>query len=106
MFKLLKYNYINLNYINKMTVKFTLREVEGELFVNREELVGEMVKTLSDQKLLMGFALYGPRRIGKSSLLLEVRRRLRERKDIVPVYFSLWELDQGTIAEFNKELTA
>jgi len=89
-----------------MTVKFTLREVEGELFVNREGLVGEMVKTLSDPKLLMGFALYGPRRIGKSSLLLEVRRRLGEKKEIVPIYFSLWELDQGTIAEFNKELTA
>ena len=87
-------------------MRFTLREVQGKEFVNRAELVEEMVKTLSDPGLLMGFALYGPRRIGKSSILLEVRRRLKKKKNIVPVYFSLWELDQETVAEFNKELTA
>lgn len=87
-------------------MRFTLREVQGKEFVNRAELVEEMVKTLSDPGLLMGFALYGPRRIGKSSILLEVRRRLKKKKNIVPVYFSLWELDQETVVEFNKELTA
>jgi len=88
-----------------MDIKFTLMEAEGELFVNREQIVDEMVKTLSDPHLRMGFALYGSRRIGKSSIFLEVRRRLKKKPRIVPVYFNLWELYQRTLTEFNQEIS-
>lgn len=87
-------------------MKFTLKQATGEMFVDRKEIVNEMVKTLSDLDLGMGFALHGIRRIGKSSILLEVLRRLRKRKNIVPVYFDLWKLIEGTVVEFNKELTS
>lgn len=84
---------------------FTLRPVWGEDFLDREEILDEMVETLSSPGGRMGFALVGKRRMGKTSIFLEAVRRLRERKNIVPVYFSLWELVESTPGEFARELT-
>jgi len=83
---------------------FTLRPVWGEGFLDREELVAEMVDTLASPSQRMGFALVGKRRMGKTSIFLETERRLREEKGVVPVYFSLWELVEATPAEFAREL--
>ncbi len=41
---------------------FTLRPVDGEDFVDRDDSVEDMVATLSDKKSFMGFALYEKRR--------------------------------------------
>jgi len=84
---------------------FTLRAAKGKNFVNRRELADEMVKTLSDKKQLIGYALYGQRRIGKSSLFKEVKRRLDARNDVVVVYYSQWKKIEGTIAEFSQMLS-
>ncbi|MGY4707019.1 hypothetical protein ACVNPS_04605 [Candidatus Bipolaricaulota sp. J31] len=56
---------------------FTLRPVRGEAFLDREELVTEMVEALSSPTERTGFALMGKRRMGKTSVFLEVARRLR-----------------------------
>lgn len=53
----------------------------------------------------MGFALVGPRRVGKTSILMEVVRLLREKRGIVPIYFSLWELVERAVQEFVFVLT-
>ena len=39
---------------------------------------------------------------GKTSIFLEVRRRLREVEGVVPVYLSLWELVESTPEEFAR----
>ena len=83
---------------------FTLRPVYGEDFLDREELLQELVGTLTSPRESMGFALVGPRRMGKTSLLLETVRRLKEAPDVVPVYLSLWELVEGTPEELSREL--
>jgi len=83
---------------------FTLRPVYGEDFLDREELLEELVTTLSSPREEMGFALVGPRRMGKTSLFLETVRRLREVPGVVPVYLSLWELVEGTPEELSREL--
>lgn len=85
---------------------FTLKPICGKGFVNREELIKEMIWTLSQKDIQMGFALYGKRRMGKSSLFLEINRRLKEKKQIVPVYFSLWELVEYTIEEFVEKFSS
>ena len=54
---------------------------------------------------LDGFAIYGMRRVGKSSVFIEVARRLKENKKIVPVYFSVWRLSEFTVEEFCNLLT-
>ena len=83
---------------------FTLRPVWGEGFLDREELVAEMVETLSSPAQRVGFALVGKRRMGKTSIFLEVRRRLLEVEGVVPVYLSLWELVEPTPAEFARAM--
>ena len=89
-----------------MEPNFTLTEASGRLFVDREELVSEMVESLSEPRIRMGYALYGIRRIGKSSILLEVERRLAGKKGVVPVYFNVWDLDVKTVSEFVESLTS
>jgi len=84
---------------------FTLKPAIGDEFFDRTELISEMVNTLSEPKLRMGFALVGSRRVGKTSILMEVERLLKGKKGIVPVYFSLWELVERTVQEFIFVLT-
>ncbi len=79
--------------------------VEGTAFVNRKQLVDEVVSTLSNKRIRMGFAFYGKRRIGKTSLLKEVGRKLKAEKGIVVIYFSFWDLVDYNIEEFSKKFT-
>lgn len=84
---------------------FTLKPAVKENFINREDLLDEMVNTLIDERLDMGFALIGPRRVGKTSILLEVASRLKGKKKVVVVYFSVWDLVENTLREFSDQLT-
>jgi len=84
---------------------FTLEPVTGKGFVNREEIVNDMVRELSDKESNIGFAMYGSRRVGKSSIFKEVQRRLERENDIVTVYLNIWNLLDETILEFSKTLT-
>jgi len=64
-----------------------------------------MIATLTDKHVRMGFALVGPRRIGKTSILKEVAARLGDRDDIAVIYFSLWDLIEHRALEFCNRLT-
>lgn len=86
-------------------MKFTLKPAIKENFINREDLLNEMVTTLVDERLDMGFALIGPRRVGKTSILLEVANRLKSRKKVIVAYFSVWDLVENTLREFSNQLT-
>jgi len=87
-----------------MEPQFTLTEASGSLFVNRDKLVSEMVRSLSTPEIRMGYALYGIRRIGKSSIMREVENKLKRKKGVVPVYVNLWDLDVKTVPEFVESL--
>jgi len=84
---------------------FTLQPAVGEFFVYRKAILEEMISTLSAEDLLMGFALVGNRRMGKSSIFQEVCRQLSNKKDIIPVYFSFWSLIEKSVEEFCRILT-
>lgn len=86
-------------------MRFTLRPAVKDNFINREDLLNEMVNTLINERLDMGFALIGPRRVGKTSILLEVANRLKDKKKIIGVYFSVWDLVENTLREFSDQLT-
>lgn len=49
--------------INKMA--FTLQPAVKDDFVDREDILADMITTLADESTRMGFALVGSRRIGK-----------------------------------------
>lgn len=84
---------------------FTLRPVKGERFINRQELLDEMISELRDVESTTGYALYGKRRIGKTSVLKEVQRRLESEHKIVTVYFSVWDLIEFSVVEFCQRLS-
>ena len=84
---------------------FTLQPAVKADFIDREKILSDMLSTLEDESVRMGFALVGPRRIGKTSILKEVVRKLEEKKGIVPVYFSLWDLVENTLPELCSRIT-
>ncbi|MCK4269473.1 MAG: ATP-binding protein [Methanogenium sp.] len=86
-------------------MSFTLKPVKGGNFVNRTKIIREMISEFKDKNSTSGFALYGSRRIGKTSILKEVQRRLLDEKDIVVVYFSVWDLIDFTLDEFCRKLS-
>ena len=81
---------------------FSLKPVEGKAFLDREELLEELMCDITTTS----YAFYGRRRIGKTSLLKELRRRLLAEKDIIPVYFSLWDLVDFSLLNFTKQFTS
>ena len=84
---------------------FTLQPAKGDTFVNREALIDQMITELTDINSTVGYALYGKRRIGKTSILKEVQRRIDISEEAVVVYFSIWNLVEFTAEEFCKRLT-
>jgi len=104
--------YINLLYINLYTIllyivkmsEFTLVPIEGKGFVDRKGIIKEIVETLSDPGNNIGFALYGRRKVGKTSLLLEIKRQLKPERKVVVAYVSIWELVEETVEAFAEKL--
>lgn len=86
-------------------MRFTLRPVKGDEFVNRIELLDEMTSELKDPMSNIGYALYGKRRVGKTSILKEVQRQLDESDDVVSIYYSVWNLIEFTLPEFYNQLS-
>lgn len=84
------------------SIQFTLIPSIGKGFINRTKLLNEIVSTLSNRKIKQGFALFGQRRIGKTSLLLESTRRLSKIPGVVPVYFSFLDLVDNSIHGFAR----
>jgi len=84
---------------------FTLLPATEQDFVNREDIVLDMVHSLSNKKERIGYALYGKRRIGKTSIFREVERSLKETNWVVPVYFSVWDLFEDRVEKFVRKLT-
>lgn len=50
-------------------MRFTLQPATREDFIDREDILEEMLHTLTDKKVRMGYAFVGHRRIGKTSIL-------------------------------------
>ncbi|KAF1073553.1 ATP-binding protein [Methanogenium sp. MK-MG] len=84
---------------------FTLKPVKGRGFVNRTRLLEEMVAELKDNRSTTGYALYGKRRIGKTSILKEVQRILEQEDGVVVVYLSVWDIIGSTLTEFCQRLS-
>jgi len=86
-------------------MRFTLQPVKGTGFINRAELLEEMVAELEETESTIGYALYGKRRIGKTSVLKEVQKRLENEDKIVTIYLSVWDLIEGRVDEFCQKLS-
>ena len=87
-------------------MSFNLLPVEGKDFVNREDLLKDILSDLKNRESNIGYALYWKRRVGKTSLLLEIKRHLDEDPGIIAVYFSLWDLVGDRLPDFIKQFSA
>jgi len=85
-------------------MKFTLKPVTGRMLVGRKRILEELTAELSDVESNVGFCLYGRRRIGKTSILREVERRLESEK-VVVTYLSLYNIADLSIKTFTEELS-
>jgi len=76
--------------------------------VDREEEITKLVRSLSDPSKDVNYALIGPRRIGKTTILLKVKEEL-ERKRIIVVYvdlsvyrFSPYDFAQNVMSQITR----
>jgi len=74
----------------------------GKTLSAERKLVEELVRELASKNKI-GFSLSGIRRIGKTSILREVERKLRK-QGIPVVYVSMWQILPGTIDELARVL--
>lgn len=83
-----------------------MRPVTGSKFVGRSKLVKELLEELSNPKSMMGYCIYGRRRVGKTSLLQEVRRRLAPKGGIVVAYLSFYDIVNLTAKTLIEEMSS
>lgn len=76
--------------------------------VDREEEIDKLAYSLSDPSKHANYALIGPRRIGKTTILLKVKERL-ERKGVIVAYvdlsvykFSPYDFTQNVMSQITK----
>ena len=82
---------------------FTLTPVSADDFVGRKEITSELVNQLASKNKI-GFSLLGVRRVGKTSILKEVDRRLAEYRQVQVIYVSVWRASPSTIDELVRVL--
>jgi AAA+ ATPase superfamily predicted ATPase len=76
--------------------------------IDREEELDKLVDSLSDASKHVNYALIGPRRIGKTTILLKVKERL-EKKGVIVAYvdlsvfrFSPYDFTQNIMSQITK----
>lgn len=84
---------------------FNITTAQGKDFVNRGKELTEILGELANPRSRIGFAIYGSRRLGKTSLFREVGRRLSTHPSLCPIYFSLWDLAIKELEYFVKRFT-
>ena len=70
---------------------FTLTPATADDFVGRKEITEELVNQLTSKNKI-GFSLSGVRRVGKTSILKEVERRLSDYEQVNVIYLSIWRV--------------
>lgn len=82
---------------------FYLTPVTGDLLIDREKELKTLLDELSKKNSKIGFSLSGVRRIGKTSILKEVKKQL-EKQGVVVIYISVWSAIPDTLETFIANL--
>ena len=83
---------------------YTLRPVTGSNFFGRRRELLELVNNLRDVRPGEAVLLWGPRRIGKTSLLLEFKQNVVGGDDFLPVFVDLQRLSGRSTTMFLLEI--
>lgn len=83
---------------------YTLRPVTGSNFFGRRKELLELVNNLRDVRPGEAVLLWGPRRIGKTSMLLEFKENVISGGDFLPVFIDLQRLSGRSTTMFLFEI--
>jgi len=72
-------------------------------FFGRDDILRDITQVLRDPQS-NAIVLFGQRRIGKTSILLEIERRLRSKTDYTPIYFDLQDKASKPLSDVLDEL--
>lgn len=70
---------------------FFLTPVSGRMLIDREDELEQITSELAKPASRIGFSITGIRRVGKTSILYEVKKTL-EQKGVAVVYVSVWKV--------------
>jgi AAA+ ATPase superfamily predicted ATPase len=87
-------------------IAFSLTPVAGKYFVGRKSLIDELVKELEQKNSHIGFCIYGRRRVGKTSVLMETKTILSKKKELIVAYLSLYDIVELSPQIFAEELVS
>ncbi len=85
-------------------LEFSLRPVEGKNFVGREGTINDLVSEIININSHAGFCIYGRRRVGKTSALLEAKALAEKNEKVVVAYLSLYDIPTLSAKSFIEEL--
>lgn len=83
---------------------YTLRPVTGASFYGRRRELRELINNLRDVRPGEAVLLWGPRRIGKTSLLLEFQQRVMASEDYVLVFIDMQRLSGRSVTMFIRDI--
>ena len=83
---------------------YNLNPVSGPDFYGRKKELFELVNNLRDIRPGQAVLVWGPRRIGKTSLLLQFQRSILNREDYAVAYLNLHQLSGRTTTEFLRDI--
>ncbi len=83
---------------------YTLRPVSGAGFYGRRRELRELINNLRDVRPGEAVLLWGPRRIGKTSLLLEFQQRVMASQDYVLVFLDMQRLSGRSTTIFIRDI--
>ncbi|MCP4358361.1 MAG: HD domain-containing protein [Chloroflexi bacterium] len=83
---------------------YTLRPVSGIGFFGRKRELLELINNLRDVRPGEAVLLWGPRRIGKTSLLLEFQQRVMASQDYVLVFVDMQRLSGRSTTMFIRDI--
>lgn len=83
---------------------YTLRPVSGAGFYGRKRELRELINNLRDVRPGEAVLLWGPRRIGKTSLLLEFQQKVMASQDYVLVFLDMQRLSGRSTTIFIRDI--
>jgi predicted amino acid-binding ACT domain protein len=83
---------------------YTVRPVSGTAFFGRRAELRELINNLRDVRPGEAVLLWGPRRIGKTSLLLEFQQRVMNSEDYILVFMDMQRLSGRSVTMFLRDI--
>lgn len=83
---------------------YTLRPVTGHAFYGRQRELMQLIQNLRDVRPGEAVLLWGPRRVGKTSLLLQLEQHIMNNRDYIMVFIDMQRLSGRSTTIFIRDI--